>query len=760
MRLLRIFFIGILFCLIATQAAASDSSSFIVKHIRIQGLQRISKGTVLSYLPINVGDRMWPSDSEAIIESLYKTSFFQDIKVARQGNTLIIRVIERPTIGSIEITGNRSIPTDKLKDSLKDSGLAEGRVFDRSTLTSVKRALEAQYFDLGRYTAKVTTTVTPQPRNRVNISIHVAEGKVAKIKQIKIIGNKTFKEKELLKQFRLSTPKLLSFLTQNDLYTKDKLRADLERLKSYYMDRGFLKFKIDSSQVAVTPSRKNVYITIHVTEGPKYYFSGFKLAGKLILPREELRKLITIKDGDVFSRKAVIAADQAIGNKLGDLGYAFARVVPQPKVDDKKRMVFVTFFVDPGHRVYVRRISFTGNSKTSDEALRQVIRQMEGGTFSLSNIKESERQLKLSGYLKDVGVKTPLVPGTNDQVDVNFDVKETPSASVFVSLGYGSDGVEYGAGLSQTNFLGTGKYLNINVNHSEYERDAVISYNNPYYTPNGVQRGFSLYAHGFRPEEIDLSDYETDRYGGNMSFAIPVGKKDDFINLSLGAEREHIKAGSDAATEVTDFINEHGRSFNEAIVAGGWSHNGYDQAIFPTRGLNQSVGVDLSLPLDSDSLTFYTIDYNAHYYRPMSPLFILSLRGEAGYGGGIGNTKGLPFYENFFAGGIDSVRGYDTDSLGPRDSQGNPFGGNVLLDGSIGVVLVPLSTGSLRTTVFFDGGNTFQDKLDLGDLRYSVGIDEEWRSPLGPIEFSLAEAINADSDDDKEPFQFQIGTSF
>ena len=756
----HLIFSFLLLCLSIPALAAG--SAFVVKKIDVQGLERVSVGTVLTYLPVSIGDTLRARDTRGIIDNLYQTGFFDDVKLYRSGNTLIIKVLERPTVGKIKFTGNRTINDSKIKDTLKEVGLEKGRVFNRSTLTNLQKTLQAQYFDVGRYNARVTTETKQISRDRIDVDINISEGKVALIRQVKIIGNHVFKEKALLPQVHLRPPSIwsLTFLTQADLYNKEKLDVGLESLKSYYLDRGYLEFKILGTQVSVSPDRKSVYIVIRISEGEQYTFSGFKLSGDLILPKKTLEKEVKIKPGDVFSRKMIIEANGKMGNRLGNKGYAFARIIPNPKIDEKNRTVFVDFHITPGKRVYVRRISFSGNVKTADYALRQVLHQLEASVFSLGNIQASERKLKQSGYVKSVDVKTPRVPGTDDQVDLDFSVKENPSATAFVSVGYGTDGFQFGAGLSQQNFLGTGDYLNINYNQTEFSKNANISFNNPYFKPNGTQLGYSLYYSTFEPTELDLSNYSSDRYGAKINYSIPVSEKDDFIHFGLGAEHQTIAEGEDPPTEVIDFINENGSAFNEGLFSIGWSRNGYDQPIFPTTGLNQSAFGKWYFPLDPTSLTYYTLSYSAHYFHPVTRLFLFNARGQIGYGNGIGSTSGLPFYENFFSGGIDTVRGYQTSTLGPRDSNGNPIGGNVLTDGSIGLIILPLSTESIRTAIFVDGGNVFDNKIDTSQLRYSAGIQESWRSPIGPIEFSLAAPLNSRHGDELEYFQFLIGATF
>lgn len=759
-RICKYSVIGFLLTLLALQAIAA--STFVIKQIDVQGLQRVSTGTVLSYLPVAKGDALDPRSTRAIIDSLYKTGFFSDVSLYRRGGTLVIKVIERPTIGEIKVTGNHAIDTDKIKETLKMAGIETGHVFNQSILSSVQQTLEAQYFDLGRYSAKVDATVTDQERNRVQINIALSEGVPAKIRQIHIVGAKAFKEKTLLSQLHLRPPSIwaLTFLSQADLYNKEKLNADLEQLKSYYMDRGYLQFKVATTQVSVSPDRKSVYITIRLNEGDKYSFSGFTLSGNLILPREQLAKEINIKKGDTFSRKIIVEADTKIGTLLGNEGYAFARVVPKPKIDEKKREVFVNFVVEPGKRVYVRHINFSGNVKTADYALRQVLRQFEASVFSLGNIQESERQLKKAGYVKTVEIKTPVVPGTDDQVDLDLNITENPSATAYASIGYGTDGFQFGAGLSQQNFLGTGNYVNLNYNQTSYSKNANLSFEDPYFKPNGARFGSSIYFSSFDPTDLDLANYSNDKYGLRFTYGIPVSERDDFINFGLGVEHQKIGEESTPPTEVVSFINEHGTTFNEGVFSIGWSRNGYDQPIFPTRGLNQSLYGSLYFPLDSDSLSYYTISYSAHYYLPVTRFFLFNARAGLGYGNGLGSTGDLPFFQNFFAGGIDTVRGYQTDTLGPRDSNGHPIGGNVLTDASVGVVLLPLSTDNLRTSIFFDGGNVYDDTFKASELRYSVGIQEDWRSPIGPIEFSLAKPLSSKSGDEREYFQFLIGATF
>ncbi len=773
-RSLQIFVLS-LFIVVTSYAA----QPFVIKHIQVQGLQRIAYGTVLNYLPVHVGQTLNPADTSDIIKALYKTGFFSEVSLSQQGNTLIIHVQERPTIGKITITGNKAIQTSSLKSVLKDMGVADGRVYKPSTLDTVQESLQNQYYNRGNYNAQVKITVVPAPRDRVNINIKIAEGATAKIKQIKIIGNHAFSESKLLRQLKLSTPHFWSFITKNDQYSKEKLDADLETLRSYYMDRGYIKFKIDSSQVSITPNKKEVYIVIHITEGPQYFIKGYKLSGKLLYPKQDLRDLINFQEGEVFSRKKLEAANKALANYYGDRGYAFANIRPIPEIDNKNKQVFITFMIDPGSLVYVRRITFTGNSKTEDQVLRREMRQQEASLVSTKDVKESEHRLHMLSYFKDVKVGTKRVPGTDDEVDMNFKVTETPSATLTAGIGYSDDdGILINAGFNQPNFLGTGKSVGVNFDTSDYERSYSVSYFNPYYTKDGIGRGFTLYANSTDSDKVDISTYTTDNYGLNMNFSVPLSETDS-ASFGIGYERTHIDLGNSASAEINQFVygNPFGKSpftkgegdrFNNVLATVGWGHVGFDRAIFPTKGFAQSVGLEVALPGGgTNNISYYKANYLAHLYQPITHGFILSLRGEVGYGDGLGSTKDLPFYENYFAGGIETqgaVRGYDAYSIGPKDSNGDTLGGNFLVDGSVELIIpTGITPDTLRTTAFVDFGNVYTNvktSQDSGPVRFSVGVSAHWRSPIGPLVFSLATPINAQRGDDREPFQFNVGTSF
>ena len=510
-------------CVLATAVVGKSWAfePFTVTDIRVEGLQRIAPGTVFSYLPIKTGETFDEQRSAEAVRALFRTGFFKDVRIERENGVLVIVVQERPAISSIEITGNKDIESEPLLDSLKDIGFAQGRVFDRSLLEKVEQELERQYFSRGKYGVKITTTVTPLERNRVGIVIAVSEGRAARIKQISIVGNKVFDDETLLEDFQLSTPTLLSFYTGVDQYSKQKLAGDLETMRSYYLDRGYINFSIDSTQVSITPDKKDIYITINVTEGDQYKVKEVRLAGDLVVDPPALFPLVQLNPGDVFSRKRVTDTTTQISEKLGDKGYAFANVNTIPEVDEDKKEVAVTFFIDPGKRVYVRRVNMVGNTRTRDEVLRREMRQMEGGWFSSASVERSRTRLDRLGFFEEVNVETPTVPGTTDQVDVNYSVTERPSGNLLVGLGYSqSSGVLFNASVSQDNFLGSGKRVSVAFNNSDVNTVYSFSYLNPYYTIDGVSRGFGLFYRETDASEANVANYTADTFGGNVTYGV------------------------------------------------------------------------------------------------------------------------------------------------------------------------------------------------------------------------------------------------
>ena len=751
-----------------SSASVIAASDFVVRDIKITGLQRVSTGTVLNYLPVQVGEDIGPESTPKIIRALYETGFFQSVILEREGNTLIVQVVERATIGSVNVVGNDDIPSDKIKEILKDLDLVKGRVFQRSALERLEKELKQAYNGQGKYNARIETKETMLTENRVAITVTVSEGRVSRIKEIQITGNKDFTEGELLTQMVLAPRSLFTYLTKKDQYSQAGMDASLEAIRSFYLDRGYLKFKVISSQVLLAPDKKDVFVNIHIEEGPQYHFSGYEVTGKPILSKEKMDSLIQVKAGAVFSRKKVTETISAIGLALGDLGYGFPAINADPRINEENKTVNLNFIIDPGRHVYVRRINFHGNTKTGDYVLRNVIRQHEGALLSLHNIKESERRLRMLSYMKNIDVKTNPVPGANNQVDLDVQVEEASSAEASASVGYGTTGPQFNAKFNQYNFMGTGRTIGLGFNASFWGQDYTFNYFNPFYTDTGVGRGFDLYFMKMDPRHLDISNYSSDRFGGNVNYSVLVGEKSS-VQFGYGYQGLRVQSPG-RSLQIIDFVDTYGTTFDQARLSTGWNRNSYDQMPYPTRGLNQQAGLLAALPLTSESFTYYKSSYQARVYYPMVRGFIFSVLGNVVYGNTF-NDQGLPFYENSFAGGITQpgqIRGYLSNSLGPQDSTGNSIGGNFLVNGSAGLILpYPLSRETVRTTAFADAGNVFSVGTPLefsgnnqGPLRYSAGLSVEWRSPFGPLSFSLAKALNKQPTDTDQFFQFALSSSF
>lgn len=746
----------------------THAAGFVVQDIKVKGLQRVSLGTVLNYVPVQVGQEIEASDTPKIIRALYETGFFQSVTLEREKNTLIIEVVERSTIGSMNVVGNKEIPSDKMKEILKELGLVNGRVFQRESLERLEKELRQAYSARGKYNAHITTKVTPMTENRVGIQVTISEGRVSRIREIKITGNHDFSENELLPELTLSTSNVFTYFSKKDQYSKAAMDASLEALRSYYLDRGYLKFKIVSSQVLLSPDKKDVFINIHVEEGPQYHFSGFAVVGKTVLPKEKVNGLVLVKKGEVFSRKKVTETISAIGLALGDIGYGFPVINADPRVDEATRTVFLTFVVEPGRHVYVRRINFHGNTRTADYALRHVIRQDEGALLSLHNIKESERQLRFLKYMKDVNIKTSPVPGTNNQVDMDISVEEAPSAEATASVGYGSTGPQVNAAVNQYNFMGTGRTVGLGFNASYWGQDYSFNYYNPFYSKSGIGRGFNVYYQTVDPRNLNVSTYSSDRYGGDVNYNVRLGEMSS-VQFGYGYQGLNITSVG-TVQQVQNFVNLYGRDFNQLRFSTGWNRNSYDVMPYPSHGINQQAGALVALPTSTNSFDYYKVAYQTRMYVPLFKGFIFTALGNVGYGNTF-NGEGLPFFENYFAGGIaqpGQVRGYNNYSLGPKDNNGNAIGANLLTNASVGLVLpYPVSRENFRTTVFMDAGNVFVvgtpaalTGTDSGPIRLSAGVSWEWRSPFGPLAFNVALPINKQPYDFTQIFQFSLSSGF
>ena len=746
-------------------ANAHAVEEFVVQDIRVEGLQRLTPGTVFNYLPLEVGDKFNDKISTEAVRALFKTGFFDDVRLERDGNILVIVVKERPAIGSINIEGNKDIKTEDLLKGLKAVGFAEGRVFDQSQLDRLEQELRRQYFSAGKYAVKIDSKVLPLSNNRVGVEIKVSEGKAARIRQINIVGNHAYKEKELLKQFQLTTPTLFSFFTKADQYSREKLGADLETLRSYYLDRGYINFNIDSTQVSITPDKKDIYITINISEGEQYTVTGVKLAGDLIVPADELFGLISVKKGGLFSRKDVTDSSTAISDRLGSDGYAFANVNSIPDIDHEHKTVGITFFVDPGKRVYVRRVVFSGNTRTRDEVMRREMRQQEGGWISTPQVERGKVRLQRLGYFKEVNVETPAVPGSADQVDVSYTVEEKPFGNFLAGIGFSqTQGLIFQTSITQDNFLGSGNRIQFAFNNSSYNRRFAIGYLNPYYTIDGISRGFNLNYQETQGYDANVTAYDSRVYSAGVNFGIPVTEY-NYIYTSADYENTRLSKSGFFAQQVQDFINRYGNQFDILRLGLSFAYDTRNKAVLPDSGMLHRAGVEVAAPSFGNSLEFYKLNYKMEWYYPLLDDFVFASKAELGYGDGYYDTDELPFFENFYAGGPRSVRGYKENTLGPLDSVGRPLGGNIEITGGAEVIIpVPFlkDLDSVRIAAFVDAGNVYGSKenFDLGLLRYSAGLSGIWVSPFGLVSVSVAEPFNKQPGDQTQVFQFSFGTTF
>lgn len=759
----RFFLIGLL---LVAQSVKSDEE-FIVSDIQVRGLQRISEGTVFNYLPVNVGERFSLGNVGPAIKALFKTGFFKDVLLEREGSVLIVNVVERPSIAKILFEGNKDLSKDDLTKALDKIGLSEGKIFDRSVLDKVELELKRQYLSHGKYSLKIKTEVANLTRNRVGIRINISEGRVTKIKEINIVGNKTFDDKTLLKKLELNTTNLLSFYTKDDQYSKQKLSADLETLRSYYLDRGYINFVIESTQVAITPDKKDIYVTINVKEGDIYTLEKVKLTGNLVVKPEDLIKLMTVGPGEIFSRKNATETSKAIQDRLGDEGYAFANVNMVPEIHEANKTVDMAFFVDPGKRAYVRRINYSGNTKTRDEVLRREMRQMESSWASSSKIERSKTRLERLGYFETVNVETPPVPGTADQIDVNYSVVEKSSGNLSAGIGFSQvQGIVINANLSQDNVFGSGKRVNLAFNNSDFLTSYQFGFFNPYFTTDGVSLGYNLGYTDRNAGQINIANYSTTIANAGMDFGIPLN---EFDQLRFGIDLRHtkLKQTTNSSDEIETFVIENGDNYLTLAPSIGWTHDTLNRAIFPSSGGQQRLSALAALPGVSD-LKYYKVSYKHQEYFPLSSDFTFRLQADIGYGDGYGDTGDLPFFENYYGGGTGSVRGFKNNTIGPRDHingvPNRPFGGSTKIVGNAELFFpVPFlpETKSVRLGTFFDAGR-IQNGFGFNKMKYSAGVSGEWLSPFGALSVSAAMPLNVDTQDgdQREIFQFNFGQNF
>ena len=742
---------------------SANAEVFQVSDIRIEGLQRVSAGTVFAALPISAGDLVDEPAIRNATRSLFRTGYFSDVVMARENGILVVGLAERPAVTEINLDGNKAIETDQLLDALRDNGLAEGQIFRQVILEGMTQELQRQYVSQGRYGALVKTEVKTLPRNRVAVNMDIEEGDVAKIRHINIVGNNDFSEEELLDTFEQNTTGWLSWISSDDKYSREKLSGDLETLETWYLDRGYLKFAVDSTQVSISPDKESVYITINIDEGDVYTIGSVELSGELKIPENQVRALIIMREGMTFSQTLMTTSSEYITRRLGNEGYTFAEVNGYPEVNEEDNTATITFVVTPGMRAYVRRIEFRGNTKTADEVLRREMRQMEGGSANNALIEHSKVRLERLGFFKEVNVENLPVAGTNDQIDVVYTVEEQPSGSVGASVGYAQGtGLILGGNLSENNFLGTGKQVGVGINRSTYQSSLNFSFSEPYFTVDGVSVGYNLYARETDYDRINVASFSTNTFGGGVNWSYPISDVQR-IGLGLGYENLDLKTGSFASREISDFVNDNGDNFDVFSFNINWVKSTLNRGIFATRGTSQRLSMDLALP--GSGLEYYKLNYSGQHLRGLTRSLTLKLRADLGYGESYGDTTQLPFFKNFYGGGFGSVRGFKRNTLGPQDTPCNladppcvtsfiddpdPIGGNVQIE--LGAeVIFPLpflkDQRSVQSSLFLDAGNIFNTKCgesqvncfkpDAGELRYAVGVGATWLSGFGPITFSL-----------------------
>lgn len=753
------------------------SANYIFDDLRVEGLQRVTAARVFSAFPIQLHESVTQDDLVKASKQLFATGLFDDVRIEREESLLLLVVKERPSIDKIRITGNDKIKKEELEAGLAQSGLKAGKIFQRVTLEQVELELERMYHGLGRYSANINTEIETLSDNRVVLNVKINEGDVATIRHINFTGNDRFDNEELMKRFELEPKQPWSLFSSASQYSRPKLQGDLERLRNWYLDQGYLKFNTDSTQVSVSPDRLDVYVTVNVTEGDIYNIRDIKLSGELVVDPEEILDLVELEPGQPFSRTKLVNTTEAIRKRMGKEGFTFANVNANPELHDDQT-VSITLSVAPGKRTYVRRINFTGNVTTKDEVLRREITQMEAGSASTDAIKNSKVRLERLGYFKNVQVDTPRVPGVDDLIDVNFTVEEQPSGSLNASVGYSENsGIIFGAGVKQNNFLGTGNNVSFSVNKSDSVQKLDISVLDPYFTLDGVSRGISVFYQESDLEEEDISGFSTDSYGTKMTFGYPISETAR-LGMTIGVENIKVHTGDEPVAEVLDFIATEGDQHTAFKVGGFMTDNRLNRGVLATEGSYQRLSAEATIP--GSDMNFYKIDYKGRYLHAFNDDFSLKFRTDLAYANSFGNSNQLPFYEHYFSGGLGSVRGFEANSLGPLSTptvegdEPSAFGGNVLIEAGIELIY-PLwfieDRSSLQTSVFFDAGNVFATEcssvsenctkgIELDELRMSAGVGLTWLSPIGPLDFSIAKPINDKSGDDTQFFQFSIGQTF
>jgi outer membrane protein insertion porin family len=756
------------FALCAGEALAVNP--FVVKDIRVEGIQRTEAGTVFSYLPVRVGETFDDTKSVAAIKALYATGFFKDVRLEEENGVLVVLVEERPAISTVDFTGTKEFEKDTLVKALKEIGVGESKTFDKSSVDRAEQELKRQYLSHGLYGVKITTTVTPIERNRVTVMFNVDEGDTARIKQISIVGNKKFSVKELRQVLALDTSGWFSWYTKADQYSKTKLTGDIEAIKSFYLNRGYLEANVESTQVAITPDKKDIYLTINISEGEQFKVAGVKLEGEMFGREEELKSLILLRPGNIYSGELLTESNKRISDRMGTFGYAFANVNANPEIDRDKREVTFTFFIDPGKRAYVRHMNIAGNSTTRDEVIRREFRQFEGSWYDGNKIKLSRDRVDRLGYFKEVTIETPEAAGTNDQVDVNVTVEEKPTGNFMIGGSFSqAEKFTFTASIQQANFAGSGNTIGLELNTSKYSRTIAFSQTDPYFTDDGISQSFELYLRTTNPPALNIGSYKVKQTGGRLSYGVPFSETDT-VFFGLGLERTSIETDQSSPTRFKQYVTQMtgipsgvGTATTNAFPwTAAWSRDSRDSAITPSAGGFKRANLEIDVIGDSK---YYRAVYEQQWYRPITRKMTFALKGEIDYGHGL-SGKPYPVFKNFYGGGIGSVRGYLSSSLGIVDpNTGDALGGATRLIGNAELQL-PFPGGgadkSLRWFGFLDGGQVYQEgaKMRISELRFSTGLGVNWISPVGPLKLSYAKPLNVKPGDRLERFQFQMGNGF
>ncbi|MBW3550925.1 MAG: outer membrane protein assembly factor BamA [Proteobacteria bacterium] len=791
--------------------AATSPDAFTVSEIRVDGLQRIAAGTVFTYLPIQRGDTMDQARAGEAIRALYGTGFFEDVQIGRQGDIAVVTVTERPAINRLTLTGNKDIKTEDLQGGLSEIGLTEGNTFDRLALDRVTQELTRQYNNRGKYNVEIVPAVRALDRNRVDITIAIDEGKAAKIRHINLVGNEIYEQEAILDTWESRESNWLSWYRRDDQYSREKLSGDLEKLNNYYLDRGYVDFSIDNTQVSISPDRQDMFITAGLSEGDQYTVSDVQVSGDTVLDKQSIEELVLVQPEQIFSRRLLEISADAITARLGNIGHAFAQVNPIPDIDRENKTVGINMQVVPGPRVNVRRVVFKGNTRTTDEVLRREMRQFEGAWYSQAAIDRSKIRLQGLGFFEAVDIETQPVPGSNDEVDVVFSVKETTSGSFVFGLGFSQlSGLSTQIQLSQDNFLGSGNRVSVQAQRNDFLQRYDFSYVNPYFTDNGVSLGYNLWWREFDNSDFNAAQYSSTSGAGQVVFGVPITETDTVQGL-IGIDSNQIFAFPGATPQpIVDYIDAVGqRTFHAWRGEIGWGRNTLNSALTPTRGTFQRIWLEATLP--GSTVEYFKLNYNFSKFWPLSRHLVLNTRAELGYGDSYGDAftrnichtpppprtednpnpqspepsdpclpdspdynktvtaDGLPFFENFYAGGTRSVRGFQDNTLGPRQAPfaestfSQPVGGSLKTVGSFEMIFPTLlDTPAARVSAFVDFGNVYDgvDNFDAGELRASTGIALMWRSPMGPITISYAHPLRKGNDDEIERLQFSFGGSF